>query len=44
VTLLEAFYNFADAHTHTHTHRDTKALLYPCCACAHGVLTTHING
>jgi len=30
-TLLEAF--FADTHAHT----DTKALLHPCCACAHGV-------
>ena len=34
--LLEAFFNifFADTHTHTRTHTDTKALLYPCCACA----------
>ena len=29
---------FADStHTPTHTDTDMKALLYPCCACAHGV-------
>jgi len=36
-TLLEAFFNIFCRHTHT----DTKALLYPCCACARGVTTFH---
>jgi len=29
---------FLQTHTHTHTHTDTKALLYPCCTCARGVI------
>ena len=32
-TLLEAFFNIF---LQTYTHTDTKALLYPCCACTRG--------
>jgi len=35
-TLLEAFFNIF---SQTHTHIDTKALLYPCYACACWVIT-----
>ena len=38
-TQLEAFFNIFFVDTHTDTDTDTKALLYPCCACARGVKT-----
>jgi len=34
--LLEAFFNIFCRQAHTYTHTDTKALLYPCCACTAG--------
>ena len=40
VTLLEAFFNIF---LPTPTHTDMKALLYPCCACAGGVINSVIG-